>query len=65
MVALPTVSLEALCATLVVDTNEVRDFVTFNVPGKFLHSEIPKDKKILIRLRNEFFNIMWDVNPQY
>ena len=39
--ASPTVSLEELFATLVVDANEERDVATFNVPGSFLHAEIP------------------------
>jgi len=40
-IASPTVSLEALMATLVIDAYEGRDIVTFDVPGAYLHADIP------------------------
>ena len=44
--ASPIVSLEALCATLVVDANELRNVVTFDVTGAFINDELPKDRNI-------------------
>ena len=44
-VASPTISLEALFATLVVNAHEGRDKVTFDAPVAFIHAELPKDKK--------------------
>jgi hypothetical protein len=64
-VASPTVSLEALLATLMVDVYEGRDVATFDVPGAYLHAEMPKDKRVLMILRGEFVDIMCEVNPKY
>ena len=44
-VSLPTVSLEKLFLTLLMDANENRDVAMFDVPCAFLQPEIPKSKK--------------------
>ena len=44
------VSLEALFCTLIIDTNEGRDVATFNVPGAYLHTEMTKDTRVLMKL---------------
>ena len=64
-VASPTVSVEALFSTLIIDSMENRDIATFDVPGAYLHAEMPKDKNELLRLRGEFVDIMCQVNPAY
>ena len=64
-VASPTVSLEALIMTLIVDVFEGKKVTTFDVPGAYLHAEMPEDKKILMVLRGEFVDIMCDVNPEH
>jgi hypothetical protein len=38
---------------------------TFDVPGVYLHTEMPKDKRVLMILQGEFVNIMCSVNPDY
>ena len=45
------VSLKVLFYTLIVDANEGRDVANFDVPGSYLHADIPKDKRILMKLR--------------
>ena len=44
-VASPTVSLEALLGTLVIDVYEDRDVCIFDVPGAYLQASMPKEKK--------------------
>ena len=61
----PTVSMEALMATLVIDAKEQRDVAIFDVPGAYLHADMPDDKFVLLKLEGEFVNIMCDVNPNY
>ena len=51
--------------TLLIDTNEGRDVAIFDVPGAYLQAEMPREKKILMKLRNEFVDIMCEVNPEY
>ena len=43
-VASPTVSPESLFTTLVIDAHEERDITTFEIPGAYLHAEMPVDK---------------------
>ena len=42
----PTVSLEAIVGTLLIDAHEDRDVAIFDVPGAYLQAEMPKEKKI-------------------
>ena len=51
--------------TLIIDALEKRDVATFDVPGAFLQIEMPKDKNVLLVIRNEFVDKLCEVNPQY
>ena len=61
----PTVSLEVLSGTLIIDVYEERDVAIFEVLGLYLHAEIPKDKHVLMKFRGKFVEIMCQVNPEY
>ena len=61
----PTVSLEAIIGTLLIDANEGRDVAIFDVPGAYLQAEMPAEKKLLMIFRDEFVDIMCEVNPEY
>jgi len=61
----PTVSLEGLLASLVIDVVEKRNVAIFDVPGAYLHAKMPDDKKTLMVLRGDFADIMCQVNPEY
>ena len=64
-VASPTVSTDALMLTLLIDAIEGRDVATFDVPGAYLHANIPEDKRVLLRLDGQFVDIMVGVNPDF
>ena len=64
-IASPTVGLESLICTLIIDAYEGRTVGIFDVPGAYLHAEIPKGKTVLMKLRGEFVDIMCKVNPKY
>ena len=38
---------------------------TFDVSGLLMYAYIPKDKRILMKLRGDFVDIMCQVNPYY
>ena len=38
---------------------------TLGVPGAYLHAEIPKYKRILMKLREVFIDIICQVKPEY
>ena len=64
-IASPTMSLEALISTLMIDAKEERYTVVFDVPGAYLHAEMPQDKHLILKLRGQFVDIMCKVNPEY
>ena len=47
---LPTISLEALFISFVIDAHKGRYINTFDIPGEYIHAEIPEDKQILFKL---------------
>ena len=61
----PTISLEGLIATMIIDAWEERDVATFDVPGAYLHADLPPHKFVLLKLRGRFVDIMCSVNPEY
>ena len=38
---------------------------TFDVPGSYLQSDMPKYKRVWMNARGYFFDIMYQVNPEY
>ena len=38
---------------------------TFDIPGAYPHAEIPKENQILLKLRDDFVDIMCDVNEEH
>jgi hypothetical protein len=62
-VASPTVSVEGLFTTMVIDAYERRDTAIFDVKGAYLHADMPPDKRVLLKLRGRFVDIMCQVNP--
>ena len=48
-----------------IDAYEERDMVIFDLPGAYLHAEMPKDKRLLMKFRDEFVDIVCKVNPEY
>ena len=55
----------ALFCTLIIDAHKGRKVSTFYIPGSYLHAEMPKDERLLMKLRGYFFYIMCQVNPKY
>ena len=61
----PTISLQALFATWIIDSIEGRKVQTFDVPGAYLHAEIPEQDRVFMKFEREFVDIMCEVNPEY
>eukprot|EP00957_Ditylum_brightwellii_P210959 15365606-Ditylum_brightwellii.AAC.1 len=45
----PTVALESLISTLIIDIYEGRDIATFNIPGAYLHVSIPDEDQVTLK----------------
>ena len=60
--ASPTISLEDIFSSLLIDSHEGRDIATFDIPVTYLHANIPEDKQILLKIQDEFVDIMCDFN---
>ena len=61
----PTVCLEGLFVTLVIEAYENRDVTTFDIPGEYFYAPNPADKQVLLNLKGLFVDIMCQVNPEY
>ena len=57
--------MEALFTTLLVEVFEGRDVATFDIPGAYLHAEIPEDKTVILKLKGKFVRIMCEINLEY
>ena len=61
----PTLSLDGLIGSLLIDVHEKRDVATCDVPGAFLHPNLPPGKRLFLCLREQMVDIMCRVNPEY
>ena len=61
----PTASLEAILSTLLIDVIEGRSVTIADIPGAYLHADMPKDRTLLLKLTNELVEIMCEIDPQY
>jgi hypothetical protein len=48
---LPTVALESVFITAVIDAHEGRDVACFNIPGVFLHADVNEDITMVLKGR--------------
>ena len=62
---LPTISLQVLLASLIISAYEIRAVHTFDVPGAYLQSPLPKGNVIFMKFEGELADIMCDVKPEY
>ena len=65
IISSPTVSLEALFITMVIDVYKGLAVVAFDVTGDYLHANFPKYKHVLLKLRGEFVDILCGVNLEH
>ena len=61
----PTCSTESLMETLVIDVMEQIDVAIFDVPGDFLQTALTADNFLLVRIIDEFVDVICEVNPEY
>ena len=62
---LPTVSTMALMTSLVKDAHEGRDVGIFDIPGAYMHVDMPLEKCVLLMIEGQFEDIMCEVNVDY
>jgi len=59
----PTVSMDALMISLMIDAKERRDVATADVEGAYLHADM--EEFVLLKLVGKAVDIMCQVNPKY
>lgn len=64
-IALPTASIEAIIATLLIDVYEAQKVAIFDIPGAYLHAEMPPEHRVLLKIKGQFVNIMCNVNEDF
>jgi len=57
----PTLSLEALLSMFIILRHEQRSTAVFDVPGAYLHADLPPGKFVLLKITGEFVDIMCEV----
>ena len=57
--------LESLFISMMIDVLEGRDVAIFDIPGAYLHAEMPEDKLLLMRFRGQFADLMAEVNHEH
>ena len=60
-----TMSVESLIALVTIFAFEKRDVAVFDVPGAYLHADLPDDKFALLKFEGQFVDIMVEVNPDF
>jgi hypothetical protein len=50
---------------MIIDAQEGRAVHTFDVPEAYLHADLPKEKRVLLKLTGEFVDIMCKVKKDY
>ena len=60
-----TVSNKVCLGKLLIDTLKARNIAIFHILGAYMHVEIPKKKNMPMKFRDEFMNIICDVNKEY
>ena len=62
----PTLSLDGLIGSTLIDVYEGRDVATCDVPaGAFLQPELPQGKRLFLCFRGQMVDVMCKVNPEY
>ena len=61
----PTIAIEALFESLLIDSHEGIPVQAVHVPGAYLYASLPDDKVVQMKFEGEFVDIMCEVNPEY
>ena len=61
----PTIALEVLFVSLLIDYHEGRAVQTFYIMGAYLHASLTDDKVVHMKSESEFMDIMCEVNPEH
>jgi len=61
----PTISLEALMSLFIIFAYEKRKTAVFDVPGAYLHADMPEGKFALLKITGQFVDIVCEVNPEF
>ena len=66
--ASPTVALESIMLTTIVDANEERDVMTVDLPNAFIQTELPEmkegDEKIIMKITGVLVDLMVEMDPE-
>ena len=65
IISSPTAALEAIVAHLLIAAYEGRHVAIADIPGAYLHAEMPPGKRVLLKLKGQFVDMMCSINPEY
>lgn len=59
----PTVAVESIFTTAIIDAMEKRYVITIDIEGAFLHASMPND--VFVRIRSELADFVCEISPEY
>ena len=60
----PTANLESILLTGMMDTHEVRDVMTTDIPNTFIQAPMPeKDEKVIMKITGKLVDILVNMHP--
>ena len=62
--ASPTVSLNTILLTAIIEAKEQREVATLDISNAFLHSHLPEDEQVIMKLTGELAEIMETIAPE-
>ncbi len=59
----PTVKLESIMLSSLIDAYEQRDVITIDIKGAFLKAKVPEDMELVVKMDEELADLFCELNP--
>jgi hypothetical protein len=60
----PTVKLESIMLSTLIDAHEQREVVTIDIKGAFLKAKVPEDMELIVKMGGELAQMMCELDPE-
>lgn len=61
----PTVKLESIFLSSLIDAYEQRNVITIEIKGAFLKAEVPDEMDLIVKMEGELSELMCELDPKY
>jgi hypothetical protein len=60
----PTVRMESIMLSSLIDAHEQRDVATIDIKGAFLKAKVPEDMELIVKMEGELAQLMCELDPE-